>query len=147
MSEQATAEQMQMPKHGEFCWTEIATGDLEKCHTFYENVFGWNIKKSDNPDTGMDYREFSGGEGFNSLGGMYELNAEMCGEGKEIPPPHFLTYIAVDNVDETASKAVELGGTILNPPMDIPNVGRFCLIKDPTGAMFSAITLSGGEGK
>jgi uncharacterized protein len=143
MSEQATAEQMQMPKHGEFCWTEIATNDLEKCQTFYENVFGWEIKKNDNYDAGMDYREFSnGGRGF---GGMYEITREIWGE--EMPPPHFMTYIAVDDVDETASQAFELGGTIAIPPTDIPNVGRFCLIKDPTGAMFSAITLTGGGEK
>jgi predicted enzyme related to lactoylglutathione lyase len=32
-----------------------------------------------------------------------------------------------------------LGGKILNPPMDIPNVGRFAVAADPQGAMFSVI--------
>ncbi len=144
MSEQAAAEQMQMPKHGEFCWTEIATGDLEKCQTFYENVFGWDIKKNDNYDVGMDYREFS--NGGQAVGGMYELTEEIFGEA-EMPPPHFMTYIAVDDVDETARQAFELGGTIIAPPSDIPNTRRFCIIKDPTGAMFSVITLTGGGEK
>ena len=38
-------------------------------------------------------------------------------------------------------KAFDLGGTIVMPPTDIPNVGRFCQIQDPTGAVFSVITL------
>ena len=35
MSENAAAEQMAMPKHGEFCWTEIITKDLSQCEKFY----------------------------------------------------------------------------------------------------------------
>lgn len=141
MSEQtAAAEQMQMPKHGEFCWMEIATGDLEKCQAFYENVFGWEFRKNENVE--MDYREFS--NGGRAVGGMYEITAEIFGEA-EMPPPHFMNYIAVTDVDETARQAFELGGTIIAPPADIPNTGRFCMIKDPTGAMFTVITLAGGE--
>lgn len=145
MSEQTTAaaEQMQMPNHGDFCWTEIATSDLERSHTFYANVFGWNIKKSENAEIDVDYREFSAGSASWSMGGMYEMNDEMCG-GREMPP-HFMSYIAVENVDETASKAFELGATIINPPTDIPKVGRFCIIQDPTGGVFSVLTLSSEE--
>lgn len=138
MSEKATAEQMAMPKHGEFCWTEISTTNLEACQTFYQELFGWNIKKSDNTAIDMDYREFSTGNGM-PCGGMFEMNAEMC--GGTIPPPHFMNYIAVDDVDESARKVFDLGGKIVNPPMDIPNVGRFCVVQDPTGAAFSLITM------
>ena len=138
MSEKATAEQMQMPKHGEFCWTEIATANLEKCKPFYSEIFGWNIKASENTDIGMEYLEFGSNEGT-SCGGMFEMKEEMY--GGNMPPPHFMNYIAVDDVDETARQAFELGGKVIVPPMEIPNVGRFCVIQDPTGAAFSVITL------
>jgi predicted enzyme related to lactoylglutathione lyase len=55
-------------------------------------------------------------------------------------PPSWGTYITVDDVDATAAKAKELGGTVLVEPQDIPEVGRFCVIKDPQGAVFSAMT-------
>jgi predicted enzyme related to lactoylglutathione lyase len=145
MSENGTAEQMSMPKQGDFCWTEIATTNLEACKTFYTEVFGWNFKQSDNAETNMQYLEFGLGNGC-GFGGMYELNAEMYGEGA-IPPAHFMNYISVDDVDESASQAFEAGGKIVVPPMDIPQVGRFCVVEDPTGAKFSMISLKcmGGE--
>ena len=40
----------------------------------------------------------------------------------------------------TARKAGELGGQVLVPPTDIPNVGRFSVLADPQGVMFSVIT-------
>ncbi len=49
-------------------------------------------------------------------------------------------YVTVSDVDATAKKVGELGGKILFPPTDIPNVGRFCVIQDPQGAVISAIT-------
>jgi uncharacterized protein len=55
-------------------------------------------------------------------------------------PSMWVTYVTVDDVDQTARTAEELGGRILMPPTDIPNVGRFCVIQDPHGAMINAIT-------
>ena len=51
-------------------------------------------------------------------------------------PPHWLPYIAVENVDASAKKAETLGATICVPPSDIPDVGRFSVIADPTGGTF-----------
>lgn len=48
--------------------------------------------------------------------------------------------MTVENVDETARQAAELGGEVLVPPRDIPQVGRFCVLRDPQGATISAIT-------
>ncbi len=55
-------------------------------------------------------------------------------------PPQWGVYITVADVDATATQAVEHGGTLLFPPREIPGVGRFCLLQDPQGAVFYAIT-------
>ncbi len=55
-------------------------------------------------------------------------------------PPAWGIYLTVDNVDETAKKAKALGGKVLIEPRDIPEVGRFCVLQDPQGAWFSAIS-------
>jgi predicted enzyme related to lactoylglutathione lyase len=137
MSE-ATQEQMQKPKHGTFCWTEIATSNLEESVKFYRELFGWKITKSQNDDIKMDYREFDTGLGHPS-GGMYEMTTEMF--GNEIPPPHFINYVSVDDVDESAKRVTELGGKILVEPHDIPKTGRMIVVQDPTGATLALITL------
>jgi uncharacterized protein len=129
------------PGHGEFCWTEIASTDAAKCKEFYTNVFGWKFQESNVSDGAFAYHEFSTGGEFHA-GGLYEITPEMCGEGEQLPPPHFMTYIGVDDVDEYARQAAELGGTIIREPMDIPNTGRFAMIADPTGAMFSIFKMA-----
>jgi hypothetical protein len=123
-----------LPKQGEFVWTEIASNDTDKCVDFYHNVFGWTFKRGDAEQTGMEYIEFSTG-GDRPVGGLYQINPDWFGPNP--PPPHFITYVAVDDVDANAKLAVELGGKITRGPMDIPNVGRMAIIQDPTGAMIS----------
>ena len=127
MSENTAAEHaFEMPKHGEFCWTEFATDNAEACQSFYTEVFGWKFKKSEATGAEMEYLEFG------NQGGFFQMKPEWY--GGELPKPHFNTYIAVDDVDETARQAFDLGGKIVGPPMDVPNVGRMALIADPQGA-------------
>ena len=52
-------------------------------------------------------------------------------------PSHWMAYITVNDVDAVVKKVPELGGEVMHGPMDIPQVGRFCIIKDPTGAVVS----------
>jgi hypothetical protein len=134
----ATAEQnMMMPKHGEVCWTEIATNNLEACKVFYSELFGWRIDQSKAfSGDEMQYLEFGAKEANCQAGGMYQMGEEY-GDA----PPHWMSYVAVDDVDAAAAKVWELGGKVCVPPTDIPKVGRFCVVNDPTGATFSMITL------
>ena len=132
-----------LPRHGSFCWTEIASNDADKCTAFYNTVFGWEFKGGDAADPGMDYREFTTG-GDRPVGGLYQINPAWFGDNP--PPPHFMTYVAVDDVDENAKLAQDLGGTIIRGPMNIPNVGRICIIQDPTGAMISTFRMNNQGG-
>lgn len=137
MSE-GTKESMQMPKHGTYCWTEIASNNLAATKSFYTELFGWKIAESSN-DVGMEYAEYDTGLGH-PAGGMYEMSKEMFGD--EMPPPHFMNYIAVDDVDASIERVKELGGTVTGEAQDIPNTGRMAVVQDPTGATFALITLS-----
>jgi predicted enzyme related to lactoylglutathione lyase len=49
-------------------------------------------------------------------------------------PPNWLSYVIVDSVDASTKKAESLGAKVDVPPTDIPNIGRFSVITDPTGA-------------
>ena len=129
-------------RHGTFCWTEIASSDVEKYKDFYSNVFGWKFQDSRSQTDGFAYHEFRIGDADYPAGGLYQLSAEMSGEGPM--PPHFMTYIAVDDVDANAELAKTLGGTVLKEPDEIPNVGRFAIIQDPSGAVFSTFKMAAG---
>ena len=71
--------------------------------------------------------------GDKGAGGMMQ----MIGPQFEGVPPHWMSYVAVDDVDAAAAKAAELGGEIKVPPMDIPGIGRFAVFADPQGAHLS----------
>jgi predicted enzyme related to lactoylglutathione lyase len=137
--------EQRMPANGAFCWNELATTDLDAAQNFYKALLGWEIKEGGAPGGGMRYNEIV--VGGQHVGGIYQMGAECEGgeSGGPQMPPHWMAYVAVDDVDASAAKVVELGGTVRVGPMDIPNVGRFCVITDPTGAGLSLITLKGRD--
>jgi predicted enzyme related to lactoylglutathione lyase len=125
-----------MPQSGAFCWNELATKDLAAAKSFYARLLGWQLEGS--AAAGMDYNEIVvGGE---HIGGMYQMTEENSAPGDS---PHWKIYVAVDDVDAKAKLTEELGGKVTVPPMDVPNVGRFCVIADPSGASISLIKLTG----
>lgn len=118
---------------GRFAWYELMTSDPNAAQTFYTQVTGWGAEPIEFEGSEMEYTMWTSGE--NRVGGLMELPEEARQGGA---PPHWLAYVATDDVDATASQAEELGATILVPPQDIPNnMGRFSVIKDPQGAVFA----------
>jgi predicted enzyme related to lactoylglutathione lyase len=51
-----------------------------------------------------------------------------------------MPYIAVDDVDARAKKAVAAGAKIMKPAFDVPDVGRILILKEPGGAGIGWIT-------
>ena len=114
---------------GAMCWNELMTPDIEAAGRFYRAVFDWS---SDLVDTSEDssYTIFKGGTTM--IAGMMARPQRL----KDVPP-NWLTYFGVEDCDASAAKARELGGTIMQPPTDIPNIGRFSVVGDPQGAVFA----------
>lgn len=136
--------EQKMPANGSFCWQELATTDSDAAVKFYTELLGWEVKTSDaTPCEGseappMVYNEIV--VGGQHVGGIYKMGPEQGGE-----PSNWRPYVAVDDVDAKAAQVAGLGGKVCVPPMDIPNVGRFSVITDPTGATISIITLKGAQ--
>jgi predicted enzyme related to lactoylglutathione lyase len=121
-----------IPKHGEICWRELATRDLQTALDFYSKLFGWTLEQT--KVTPMDYKEIHL-DGV-AYGGMMAIDEKW---GPEPPPSHWSSYIAVDNADETVQKITANGGTVRVPPFDAPGVGRMSMVTDPSGAGFAII--------
>jgi predicted enzyme related to lactoylglutathione lyase len=123
---------MNMPPVNTFCYNELTTRDSDACAKFYAQLFGWQTLQT--PMAGTTYTMFRIGE--RDVGGMIQMTPEW-GE----MPSHWMPYIAVEDVDATVQRVSELGGKVCVPPSDIPNIGRFAVITDPGGAVFSIIKL------
>jgi predicted enzyme related to lactoylglutathione lyase len=119
-------------KHGAFSWFELMTKDVEEAKDFYIKLFSWDTEKME-MKSGMTYNVVKvDGEPSGGMMAMPPQAGEM--------PSMWGIYVTVDDVDATARTAKELGGQVLMGPQDIPEVGRFCVIQDPQGAILSAIT-------
>ena len=119
----------------QICWPELATPDPTGAAAFYTGLFGWKTK----PETGFEtaqYVEWTNGD--KSMGGLMPMRGDQW---KGIPP-HWMIYITVADCDERAAKAKRLGASICVPPTDIPNVGRFAVVADAQGAVFSLIQMA-----
>ena len=122
----------QFKTHGVFSWCELMTTDVAAAKNFYTKLFGWTTEEM-SVTPGMTYTVVKGAG--NGIGGIMS-----CPEGAQGMPPHWSSYVTVDDVDAVAKNAQRLGGKTLLGPQDIPTVGRFCVIQDPQGAVISAIT-------
>ncbi len=111
---------------GVFLWDELWSADVEASKRFYGEVFGWTTADMDMGD--MVYTIFRRAGDTDTAG--------LLAKPDEVPASVWVPYLATDDVDATAAKAGELGGTVTMGPMDVPNVGRLAVLLDPTGAPF-----------
>jgi predicted enzyme related to lactoylglutathione lyase len=113
-------------KHvGRFGWYDLVTNDASAAVAFYREVVGWQKQSWE----GGEYTLFTGAQG--PLGGVIQRAGR---------PPHWTSYVLVDDVDAAAGKAKELGGRLYVQPSEIAGVGRYAVIADPQGASIALFT-------
>ncbi|HEX6534236.1 MAG TPA: VOC family protein [Gemmatimonadaceae bacterium] len=123
-------------QHGRFVWYELLTTNPVAASRFYTSVLGWGTQQWEGSPP---YTMYTNGDA--PLGGVWPIAAEQKSQGVA---PHWLPYVGVRNVDTTTAEAARLGATVLKEPADIPEVGRFAVLRDPQGATFAVFTPNAG---
>ena len=118
-------------EHGVFSWNELLTTNVPAAKAFYREVLGWELHDLDKP--GMTYTIAK--QGTREVAGIMA----MPGDAKGMPP-HWGSYVTVDDVDARVARVTALGGKLYMAPQDIPDVGRIAVIADPQGATLGMIT-------
>jgi uncharacterized protein len=117
---------------GTFCWVGLATSDPDSAKAFYTGLFGWHAEDLEAGAAGTYTTLRHGGEEVASL---YLQQPEARAAGA---PPHWTSYISVEDAEATAARAGELGGAaVFREPFDVLDAGRVAAIRDPTGAIVS----------
>ncbi len=106
-----------------FVHVELNTTDLDLAKAFYGKLFDWTLE--DTPMQDGTYTLIKVGEGTG--GGMMKHPVPGA-------PSMWLPYVAVADVRASTEKAKALGAKVLLEVQEIPNVGWFSVIMDPTGA-------------
>lgn len=73
------------------------------------------------------------------IAGMMDMSKTP---GMENVPPHWFTYIAVDDVDAAVAATRAAGGRVIKEVFEVPDTGRIAIIADPTGAALGIMTPS-----
>jgi predicted enzyme related to lactoylglutathione lyase len=111
-------------------WCELLTTDVQGAEAFYTAVVGWTVAPFDGSPTPYDILKRPDGAG---MGGVMKIPQGMNF------PPHWVMYIGVPDLDAAVEHIQRLGGSTLSPLIEVPNVGRLQVMKDPQGAMFSIL--------
>jgi predicted enzyme related to lactoylglutathione lyase len=117
------------------CWamSSLHTPDLAKAQAFYHAMFGWEL-------TFLPDASFSLWQREDRVVGV--VTAIDAATGGIEAPPHWSVNFAVSDADNTADRAVELGGGLVMPPTDTPGF-RSAVISDPWGGVFAVSAVSG----
>lgn len=115
-------------KIGSIGWADLTVENATQLRDFYGEVVGWSA-------TGLEmggYSDFCMNEPQteNAVAGICHargLNAEV--------PPVWLIYLTVAELDVSIAKCVDLGGEVITGPRASGSQGRFCVIRDPAGAV------------
>ena len=111
---------------GALTWNELQTSSADAAAEFYGGLLG--LERGETMGE-MDYTL------------LRAQGTEVAGVVQIAPdwgpvPPNWAIYFGVADVDETVAKVQSLGGGVLVPGTDIPEIGRFAVLRDPQGAVF-----------
>ncbi len=114
-------------KAGTILWHDLTVKNAETVSEFYTSVVGWKREALD-------------------MGGYSDYGLTV--EGKKAPvggichrrgpnarlPAQWLIYIAVDDLEKSLKRVLQLGGKVRSDVMAVGD-GTACIIQDPAGAV------------
>ena len=113
---------------GEFCWVDLMAKEMDAAKAWYADLFGWTYEEQDTgggPRYGQFYKDGK------VVAGLGQMGEEMKGAGM---PSMWNSYVSVEDVGAVATRAAELGGSVMMPAMDVMDVGKMAILQSPEGA-------------
>ncbi len=121
--------------YGKFVWRDLLTYDVNATRKFYGELFGWQFRES---NRGNYLTIIQNGV---PIGGIVYV--------EEIKKKHYraqwMSYLSVPDVDSALALVQEMGGTVLRKPQDIPQRGRFAIVRDSQGALLALLHTTAGD--
>ena len=117
--------------HGQFCWAELVSQDINDAVQFYGKVLGWSkADLNQSCDDHLPHVQFE--VNGQPVGGLIQM-ADSLKDAKL--PSVWNTYVCVDDLDASVARAQQLGGTVTCEAMDAGEHGRIAFIASPVGSV------------
>ena len=132
---------------GEIIWNELATSDVDAVKGFYGGLLGWKATGQPMPGGGTywiwQHADADPDADLSKTGvaGAFQMEGPQF-EGVR---PHWAVYMTVEDCDAACEKVAALGGKVVQPPFDVPGVGRIAMVADPSGAVFGIMATETGS--
>jgi predicted enzyme related to lactoylglutathione lyase len=119
---------MTNPSIGKIVWTDLTVPDAAPIRDFYSALLGWQPSEVNMGD----YDDFSmiPAGGTDAVTGICHARGSNAGM-----PAQWMIYIRVANLDASIALCNAAGGQVVNGPRDMGGGSRFCIIRDPAGAV------------
>lgn len=128
---------------GEVSWHELGTTDWEAAWRFYSELFGWQeSSRMEMPGDAGVYQMFS--RGAHPLGGMFNLHGATPDDAPAMPVG-WAFYVRVPDARAAVETIKELGGEVMNGPMEVPGGDLVAQCKDPQGVVFAVHSTAAEE--
>ncbi len=113
-------------------WNELQTRDSAGAKDFYGKVFGWTYDSDPN--------------GYIMCKADGRIQAGILQMDEEWPPDvpnNWNVYFMIANLDASVAKVSELGGNVMVPPTPAGELGKFAVVQDPQGGVFTIMQFDG----
>lgn len=122
---------------GQFVWYDLLTTDPEGAKRFYGGLFGWTFD-----DGGEESPVFTtilhNGRPIGGIAATQEME-------REVNSSQWVSNLSVPDVDRAVAEVRRLGGTVEAEPRDLPNRGRFAVVRDNQGALLALVSSPTGD--
>jgi len=105
---------------GKICYIQIPAVDIARSSSFYESVFGWNIRRRGDGDVAFD-------DTVGEVSGTWVTGRPPAAD------PGLVVYVMVDSVADTLEKIREAGGEVVTPLTPQGEGEAFATFRDPAG--------------
>lgn len=118
------------PPHGKILYLLLPATDAEASATFYREVFGWNIRLTD--------------QGIAFDDSVNQVHGRFTDQLSPVENPGALLYIMVQDADETERRIGQYGGTV-EDPADRDQFDILGAFRDPGGNLFGFYEMKDGD--
>lgn len=116
------------PVVGGISWVDLTVENASATRDFYREVVGWDVTEVEMGD----YNDYCMNEPQTG-----KTVAGICharGQNAQLPAA-WLVYLTVEDLDKSVATCVGLGGEVISQPRSYGGQGRYCVIRDPAGAV------------
>lgn len=118
--------------HGMVWWNELMTRDIPGALDYYEAICGWRIEPMHTPEGAY----YLCSQGDKPMAGIMDMSGMSHLDGV---PPHWFTYVAVEDLNVALEQTLAYGGVVQRDPWEVPGIGRISIVTDTTGAAVGLI--------